>query len=111
MSHFTIFSSEKIQLLSTVQRNSNAVHRWTTCRLLIIDEVSMIDANLFTTLERIARAVRDRPTPFGGIQLVLTGDFLQLPPVCTRRDAAFCFEVTLLLDFRVCLNQCFSLCV
>lgn len=47
----------------------------------------MVDATLFESLEAIARHVRRCDEPFGGIQLVLTGDFHQLPPVAKGRDA------------------------
>jgi ATP-dependent DNA helicase PIF1 len=49
--------------------------------VLVIDEVSMLDAGLFDKLDYIARRVRGRDLPFGGIHLVIAGDFFQLPPV------------------------------
>jgi ATP-dependent DNA helicase PIF1 len=55
--------------------------RWRSTSTLIIDEISMLDGTLFDKLEYIARYVRERNEPFGGIQLVLSGDFFQLPPV------------------------------
>lgn len=48
---------------------------------LIIDEISMLPAYLFTKLDAALKWARRSDRPFGGIQLVLTGDFLQLPPV------------------------------
>ncbi|CAB4062055.1 PIF1 [Lepeophtheirus salmonis] len=54
---------------------------WRKCKILIIDEISMVDGRYFETLEAVARIIRNSDKPFGGIQLVLTGDFLQLPPV------------------------------
>mmetsp|Transcript_29018 Transcript_29018/g.70769 ORF Transcript_29018/g.70769 Transcript_29018/m.70769 type:complete len:746 (-) Transcript_29018:121-2358(-) len=62
-------------------RRPETAHRWRSANVLIIDEISMIDAETFDALELIAREVREDSRPFGGIQLVLTGDFLQLPPV------------------------------
>jgi ATP-dependent DNA helicase PIF1 len=44
-----------------------------------VNKVSMIEAQYFDILEQIARRVRNSSKPFGGIQLVLVGDFLQLP--------------------------------
>ncbi|KAK7064561.1 DNA helicase Pif1 like protein [Favolaschia claudopus] len=55
--------------------------RWRKTQTLIIDEISMLDGVLFDKLEYIARFVRDPNRPFGGIQLVVSGDFFQLPPV------------------------------
>jgi ATP-dependent DNA helicase PIF1 len=46
-------------------------------KVLIIDEVSMVDGDLFDKLEAIARQLRNNGRPFGGIQLVITGDFFQ----------------------------------
>lgn len=54
---------------------------WMECRTLIIDEVSMLSDGLFEKLEFIARVIRKNNAPFGGIQLVLVGDFFQIPPV------------------------------
>ena len=47
--------------------------RWKKCKVLIVDEVSMIDGGLFTKLEAIARSIRGSTKPFGGIQLVRIG--------------------------------------
>ncbi len=81
------------QLIDKIRRNHNASQRWEECRVLLIDEISMIDGNLFDKLEEIARAIRDIKTPFGGIQVVLSGDFLQLPPVATGgTHVPFCFQ-------------------
>ena len=69
-------------LLDEVYDNDHAVQRWQYCRCLIIDEISMIDAAFLHKLDSIARAVRQTPRlPFGGIQLIFSGDFFQLPPV------------------------------
>jgi ATP-dependent DNA helicase PIF1 len=53
----------------------------------------MVDANLFDKLEALARTIRRDQRPFGGIQLVVTGDFFQLPPVPDNgQEAKFAFE-------------------
>mmetsp|Transcript_10593 Transcript_10593/g.15931 ORF Transcript_10593/g.15931 Transcript_10593/m.15931 type:complete len:573 (-) Transcript_10593:499-2217(-) len=57
--------------------------RWAKCQVLVIDEMSMVDSQLFDKLDFIARGCREsqQSLPFGGIKLVLSGDFFQLPPV------------------------------
>lgn len=69
-----------------------ARQRWVRAKRIVIDEVSMLDADTFDKLEAIARAVRRDERPFGGIQLVLSGDFYQLPPVSRERETRFAFE-------------------
>lgn len=59
-------------------------HKWTKAKVLLVDEVSMIDGRLFDKLEYIAKQARESDKPFGGIQLILSGDFLQLPPVSSN---------------------------
>lgn len=57
--------------------------RWARTRVLLIDEVSMLSAPFFTTVADVGAVVRRarRGEPFGGIQVIGVGDFLQLPPV------------------------------
>ena len=69
--------------------NPRAVERWIKWKVLVIDEVSTLDGDLFDTLELIARIIRGSDAPFGGIQLVVSGDFFQLPPVGTSYTWAF----------------------
>lgn len=66
------------------------VRRITKTAVLIIDEVSMIDANTLDMVDQVCREVRHRDEAFGGMQIVLVGDFFQLPPV--SRGARFAFE-------------------
>lgn len=65
-----------------VRANTRAVRRLLAVQLLIIDEVSMVSAELFDVLDELMRAIRGQlDKPFGGVQVVALGDFLQLPPV------------------------------
>ena len=48
---------------------------------LIIDEVSMVRADVFDYMDRMLRHVKGYDKPFGGVQLIVVGDFYQLPPV------------------------------
>ncbi|CAC5387708.1 PIF1 [Mytilus coruscus] len=56
-------------------------HNIKTTDLLIIDEVSMVSAKTFNKVEVLCRKIRDDTKYFGGIQVILSGDFYQLPPV------------------------------
>lgn len=57
--------------------------------ILIVDEVSMMSAEIFEKLDIICKKVRKSNLLFGGIQLILTGDFLQLLPVFNRNTQLF----------------------
>ena len=62
-------------------KGSAALERWIKCKVLIVDEISMLAPSVFTKLDRLARKLRQNDEkPFGGIQLILCGDFFQLPP-------------------------------
>ena len=52
--------------------------------VLIIDEVSMLDARLLALVDRAVRTLRGSERPFGGLQVIFVGDFFQLPPVPPR---------------------------
>lgn len=51
------------------------------CECLVIDEISMLPGRQFDFVEFLFRRLRGREEPFGGCQVIATGDFLQLPPV------------------------------
>jgi ATP-dependent exoDNAse (exonuclease V) alpha subunit len=50
-------------------------------RVLIIDEISMLRAGTLSMLDAVCREIKQNPEPFGGMQVVLVGDFFQLPPI------------------------------
>ncbi|HWV98531.1 MAG TPA: PIF1 family DEAD/DEAH box helicase [Candidatus Acidoferrum sp.] len=55
------------------------------CEVLVIDEVSMLPGRQLEFIEFLFRRLRGRDEPFGGCQVITTGDFLQLPPVRVER--------------------------
>jgi ATP-dependent DNA helicase PIF1 len=86
-------SREKI--IAGIMKNRRAISNWKKAKILVIDEVSMMSEKIFELCDDIGRVVRKINRPFGGIQLVLTGDFYQLPPVGTVGEPdteRFCFE-------------------
>ena len=72
-----------------IKKKAYMFKRWRDLDTLIIDEISMLSPHLFDKLEFLARKLRYNELPFGGIQVILTGDFLPLP--CIETDE-FCFE-------------------
>ena len=59
------------------------------CEVLIIDEISMLPGRQFDFVEFLFRRLRGRDEPFGGCQVIVVGDFLQLPPVRTSEGEAY----------------------
>ena len=79
------------ELLKVVMKNKRAVRRWNSAHILIVDEISMMTPDLLEKLEYVARRVRNKlDERFGGLQLILVGDFCQLPPIASA--AHFIFE-------------------
>jgi len=86
-------------LYMNIKNKGHILKRWLELDVLIIDEISMLSPKLFDKLENLARVVRKNELPFGGIQLILTGDFLQLPCVDSVK---FCFESE---SWNKCVNK------
>ena len=88
-------------LVKKVTTNRYKSGGWKKIDVLIIDEISMMSQKIFDVLDGIAKKMRSGTghLPFGGLQVVFSGDFYQLPPVMRDEDiemdptaAAFCFE-------------------
>ncbi|KIW90998.1 uncharacterized protein Z519_08781 [Cladophialophora bantiana CBS 173.52] len=91
------------ELVKKIKRNQKSRQKWLRTKVLIIDEVSMVDGQLFDKLEQVARTIRNNGRPFGGIQLVVTGDFFQLPPVPDKNSSAkFVFEA---VTWNTCIQH------
>jgi hypothetical protein len=73
-------------LVSGLQLNTTKRKLLQELELLIIDEVSMLRADLLDAIDLVLRTVRRKNTPFGGVQLLFIGDLLQLPPVVKEEE-------------------------
>lgn len=83
------------QLIMKIKKNKFLKANWKGTDILVVDEVSMLSLKLFNMLNDIGKAIRGNPKPFGGIQLIFSGDFYQLPPVGDHLEPdtqKFCFE-------------------
>lgn len=73
------------------RKNKQTYTRLRALKILLIDEISMIDDELLMKISEYLCLIRNDPRPFGGVQLVLCGDFCQLPPVSGK----FCFQASI----------------
>lgn len=81
-------SPQEIIALST---HKQLLKRCNDTSVLIIDEISMLGARQFDLVDKVLRAVRGIEKPFGGMQIVLSGDFFQLPPI-TKQSPLYAYE-------------------
>lgn len=87
--------------LDDIAGTKRVVDRVAHTPILIIDEISMLAGNTLSMVDQVCRAVRKNELPFGGIQVVLVGDFFQLPPIVrTTDDALFDTNRTAPFAFR-----------
>ena len=74
------------KLLWKIKRKDYLISRIRELDILVIDEISMMSGELFEKIERICREVRNNNQFFGGIQVILTGDFFQLLPINVNKN-------------------------
>jgi ATP-dependent DNA helicase PIF1 len=88
-------SGSVTKVIDKIIANKKSKKNWTSTDILIVDEVSMCSKKIFEILNGAGKYTRHNNRPFGGIQIVFTGDFYQLPPVPNPREPdteKFCFE-------------------
>jgi ATP-dependent DNA helicase PIF1 len=68
-------------VIKKIKKNKDAKRRITECDLLVIDEISMLGATYLSVLSESFKLIRKNENVFGGIQVIMTGDFYQLPPI------------------------------
>lgn len=78
-----------VYIINKVVKSKFYRHNWENTDILIIDEISMMSCKTFELLNKIGQTIRLNKKPFGGIQIIFSGDFFQLPPV---KETEFCFE-------------------
>lgn len=76
-------------------------------KVLIVDEISMLHAKQVDLLDEILRNVRQNELPFGGMQVVFSGDFFQLPPIGNKDESnkekfAFMAKSWIAANFQIC---------
>lgn len=95
---------------SITRTRRECIHRWNDTRVLIIDEISMMDASLFNKLNILAQLARSNNLSFfGGMQVILCGDFAQLKPIVKTGEMKFAFESDVwkmhLTEHTFCLKE------
>eukprot|EP00897_Mesotaenium_endlicherianum_P005521 jgi/Mesen1/4998/ME000248S04272 len=84
------------ELAKEVMRDQRKVDKWQEADVLVIDEISMISDDLFNKVDYVGRKCRGSNQPFGGLQVIVMGEFFQLPPVSKphqgRAPQDFCFK-------------------
>ncbi|CAG8688675.1 17321_t:CDS:2, partial [Dentiscutata heterogama] len=73
--------------------------------VLIIDEISMLSCDAFELINEILQEIRRNQNPFGGVQLIVTGDFFQLPPIPNKGDKRKPYDLHLKNDHEVIENN------
>jgi len=79
--------------IDAIASNEKANKRINKAKVLIIDEISMLDGKVLEMVDMVCRAVRQTAQPFGGLQVIFVGDFFQLPPVTRQGEVMrYAFE-------------------
>ena len=102
-------NSQIVEELFTKKRHK--LKNWRGLEILIIDEVSMMSLKILLLLDLIARKFYKKNVPFGGLQVIFTGDFYQLSPVfsnCSEKEkeeSMYCFQHELWNQLFIKENQ------
>ena len=86
-------NGHKDEVIHKIVYNKKTVGGLRKTRVLIVDEVSMMSKFVFEVLNSALKIIRKSTAAFGGVQVIFTGDFFQLPPVGRDEETSrFCFE-------------------
>lgn len=75
--------------------------------VLIIDEISMLDASRLDLVDKICKGAKEPFLPFGGLQIIMCGDFFQLPPVNKGREKEIKFAYDSLAWKQAGIKVCY----
>jgi len=94
----------EIEDLWKLKNNKFSYERLSKAEILIIDEISMLHDYRFDMVDEVLRFIKNNDKPFGGIQIITSGDYFQLPPVEKNGKNNYTFNAVTwnLLDFKVC---------
>jgi ATP-dependent DNA helicase PIF1 len=83
------------RLIQAKDISKNFTKKWfNRIEVIVIDEISMVRADMLDAIDRSLRLNRDSPLPFGGVQMVFIGDLFQLPPVVANEEERNLLEMT-----------------
>lgn len=85
-------------LIKKISKKSYIKDRILSTEILIIDEISMMSLCIFEKINKICQVIRKDTSFFGGIQVILVGDFLQLLPVFTERNKSESVDTRLIFE-------------
>ena len=93
--------------IARIKKRTVVVERIERTKVLVIDEISMLHRQQFELINQVLQAIKENTLPFGGIQLLVAGDFFQLPPIgepheSNRDKFAFMAQAWLDADFQIC---------
>lgn len=79
--------------LDSIASNEKTVRRVKKANVLVIDEISMLDGRVLDMVETVCRTIKQKGDAFGAMQVIVVGDFFQLPPIAGRGEMSrFAFE-------------------
>lgn len=84
-----------------IASKEHVARRIQKAKVLIIEEISMLSATTFEMADAICREVRRVDKPFGGLTVILVGDFFQLPPVSRNKDVMFAYTSPVWRDLNL----------
>ena len=91
--------------VKSIQNNYSKLNNYLYTKTIVIDEISMLDGDTLDFLNEVIQKIRNNNQPFGGIQVILIGDFYQIPPV---NNTKFAFQSSIwdqLIDYTIILKE------